>query len=61
MGDRDGDTLDIPKISSKLLEYEGGRLPIRNVDDRGCDLEVDYMCDPSSLHKVIRERGSMYI
>ena len=51
--ERDIDTSEVPKRGSKiLLGYEGGRLPIRNVDGGGNELEVADMCDLPSLHEV---------
>ena len=51
--ERDIDTSEVPKRRSKiLLGYEGGRLPIRNVDGGGNELEVADMCDLPSLHEV---------
>ena len=52
--ERDTDQSEVPKRGSKLLPplgYEGGRLPIRNVDGGGNKLEVADMCNLPSLHK----------
>ena len=53
MEKRDVDTPKIPKTGFKLLGYEGGRLPIFNVNGGGKNLEVADMCEIPRLQEVI--------
>ena len=47
---------EIPNIGSKVPGYEGGRLPMRNINGGRNAMKVSYICDLSRLQKVRHER-----
>ena len=50
---------EIPKRGSKITRYEGGRLPIRNIDGDRHAMVVSDRFNLPSLHEVIYERETI--